>query len=237
MQRVVRLGGQQPVGGHHTGHVGGFDGDDDILEIMLFQQTHMVQGALHHGLRHRRAVTGQNVLFQTASVDADADGHIFGVAGIRHRLDIFICANVAGVDADFVRAGIQRRQRSLVIKVNVRHNGDVNCLLDGRHHAGIRGGGHRHTDDLAACRRHTFGLSHVARYILHRNIQHGLHSNRIVATDGQIADFHFTFQLAHKAASFYKNLVISCMVTNSISHNSSAMPAVFSAFWMRWGTT
>src|SRR5699024_12551117 len=54
--------------------VGALDGDDDVVKVELFQQADVVEGAFHHGLGHRRAVLGQDVLFQAAAVDPDADG-------------------------------------------------------------------------------------------------------------------------------------------------------------------
>ena len=109
MQRVVALLAEQTVGSHHAGHVGRFDGNHNVGEIVFFQQADVVKRTFHHGLRHRGAVFGQDMLFQAAAVDTDADGHIFGVAGIRHRLDIFIGADVAGIDTDFVSTRIQCR--------------------------------------------------------------------------------------------------------------------------------
>ena len=160
----------------------------------------MVEGAFHHGFGHRRAVFGQDVLFQAAAVDADADGHVFGVAGVGHRLDPVIGADVARVDADLVRPGVQRRQRSAVIKVDIGHHRDVHRFFDGGHHRGVLRGGDRHADDLAARLGHPFRLGHVARNILDRHVEHGLHGDGMVAADGHVADLYFPFQLAlHRA--------------------------------------
>mgnify|MGYP003022422350 FL=1 len=82
MERVVGHSAELAVCLHHAGDVGVLDGDDDVVEVELFQQVDMVQSALHHRFRHRRAVLGEDVLFQTAAVDADADGDIFLLAGM-----------------------------------------------------------------------------------------------------------------------------------------------------------
>ena len=157
----------------------------------------MIHGALHHGLGHRRAVPGKNVLFQAAAVDADADGNVFGIAGIGHCLDPVVVADVAGIDADFIGAGINGRQRRLIVKMDIRHNRNVHHFLDGRHHGGIGGGGHRDADNLAARFGHPLGLLHVTGNVLDRNVQHGLHRDGVAAADGEIADPNRPFELTH----------------------------------------
>ena len=153
----------------------------------------MVHGALHHGLGHGSAVLGQDVLFEAAAVDADADGHISGVAGVGHSFDAVIIPDVAGVDANFVRTGIQRCKRSAVVKVDVRHNGDVHLLFNGSHDGGVRRGGHGHADDLAARLGDALCLGHVARNILDGHIQHRLDGNGVRAADFNAADLDFFF--------------------------------------------
>ena len=95
MERVVGDGAELAVGFHHAGHVGVFNGNDDVIEIELFQQAYMVQSAFHHGFRGGCAVAGQNMLFQTAAVDADADGDVLLLAGIHHCLYPVIIADIA----------------------------------------------------------------------------------------------------------------------------------------------
>ena len=80
--------------------------DDDVVEVELFQQVDMIQSALHHRFRHRCAVLGEDVLFQTAAVDTDADGDIFLLAGIHDCLHAVIVADVARVDADLIHAHV-----------------------------------------------------------------------------------------------------------------------------------
>ena len=196
VQGVVGLGREHAVSGHHARHVGGLDGDDDVVKVVLFQQAHVVERAFDHGFRHRGAVFGQDVFFEAAAVDADADGHVFGVAGVGHGLDVLVGADVAGVDADLVRPGVQRGERGAVVEMDVGHDGDVDGFLDGGHDGGIRRGGHRHADDLAAGRRHPLGLGDVAGDVLDRDVEHRLHRDGVVPADGDVADLDFTFDLA-----------------------------------------
>ena len=46
------------VSGDHGGHIAGLNRNDNIVKIELLQQCGVVHGALHHGLRGRRAVFG-----------------------------------------------------------------------------------------------------------------------------------------------------------------------------------
>ena len=202
MERVVGHSAELAVCLHHAGDVGVLDGDDDVLEVELFQQTDMVQSALHHRFRHRCAVLGEDVLFQTAAVDADADGDIFLLAGIHDRLHAVIVADVARVDADLIHAHVGAGDGSLVVEVDVRHDGDIHGVLDSLDALGVCRAGTGHAQDLTACRFAALCLRHIALDVLHRDVQHGLHGNGILAADGHIADLHFTFQLPHGFTSF-----------------------------------
>ena len=162
----------------------------------------MVQSALHHRFRHRCAVLGEDVLFQTAAVDADADGDIFLLAGIHDRLHAVIVADVARVDADLIHAHIGAGNGSLVVEVDVCHDGDIHGVLDGLDALGVCRAGTGHAQNLTACRFTALCLRHIALDVLHRDVQHGLHGNGILAADGHIADLHFTFQLPHGFTPF-----------------------------------
>ena len=197
MERVIRHGAELAVGLHHAGDVGVLDGDHDVVEIEPFQQADVVQRALHHRFGHRRTIFGKDVLFQTSAVDADADGDVLLLAGVHHRLHPVVVADVAGVDADLVHAHVGAGQRSAVVKVDIRHDGDAHRVLHGLDALGVGCAGAGHPQDLAAGGFAPLCLCHVAGNVLHRHIQHGLHRNGMVAANGHIADLHFSFQLPH----------------------------------------
>ena len=177
----------------------------------------MVQCTLHHGLRRGCAVFCKDVLFQTAAIHADADGNVLALTGIHHSLHPVIVADVAGVDADLVHTNVGAGQRCLVVKVDIRHDGDVHRVLDGFDALCIRRAGAGHPQDLAACSFAPLSLCHIAFDVLHRHIEHGLHRNRVAAADCHIADLHFTFFLPHKGSPFLycpgdepENIVVGC---------------------------
>ena len=104
---------------------------------------------LDERLRRRVTVLFEQTLFQTAAVDANADGDAALPAGLGHLADIVRLADVAGVDADLVHAGLRRCERKAVVKVDVGHDRDGRGVHDlGQ---GIRRGLIRHgkADDLA----------------------------------------------------------------------------------------
>ena len=202
MERVVGDGTQLAVSFHHAGHVGVFDGDDDVVEIEFFQQTDMVERTLDHRFRHRRTVLGQNVLFKAAAVDADPNGDVLLLAGLHNGFHPVVVADVARVDADLVHTHLGAGQSRLVIKVDIRHDGDVHSVLDGLDALGIGGTGAGDAEDLAARCLAPLGLCYVALDVLHRNVQHGLHRDGVIAADGHIANFHFSFELPHCRCPF-----------------------------------
>ena len=204
MKRVIGNGTQLAVGLHHAGDVGVLDGDDDVVEIELLQQADVIQRTFHHGFGHGCAIPGQDVLFQTAAVDTDADGDVLLLAGLHHGLDAVVIADVAGVDADLIHAHVCAGQCGLVIKVDIRHNGDIHRILDGLDALGVCCAGAGHTQDLTARRLAALRLRHIALDVLHRDIQHGLHRDGVVAADGHIADLYFSFQLPHCRFPFFR---------------------------------
>ena len=94
----------------------------------------MVQSAFHHSFRGGCAVAGQNVLFQTAAVDADADRDILLLAGIHHRLYPVVIADVARVDTDLIYAYVRAGQRSLIVKVDICTMGMFTAFLTASMH-------------------------------------------------------------------------------------------------------
>ena len=202
MERVIRHGAELAVGLHHAGDVGVLDGDHDVVEIELFQQADVVQRALHHRFGHGRTIFSKDVLFQTSAVDADADGDVLLLAGVHHGLHPVVVADVARIDADLVHAHVGAGESRLVVEVDVCHDGDIDGVLDGLDALGIRRAGAGHPQDLTARRLAALGLCHIALDVLHRDVQHGLHGDGILAANGHISDLDFTLQLPHGTSPF-----------------------------------
>ena len=132
--------------------MGAFDREADVIEIAVVQQLHMTHGALHQRFRRDAAVFLQHLLFQRAAVDAYANGDAPFTAGIRHGADALGCADVAGVDADLIHTLRGALQSQLIVKMDIRHQGDMDGRFDLTDGLGSLHSGHCHADDLAACR-------------------------------------------------------------------------------------
>ena len=145
------------------------------------------------------AVLFEQALFQAAAVDADADGDAALPAGLGHLADIVRLADVAGVDADLVHAGLRRREREPVVKMNVGHDRDGRGVHDlGQ---GVRRGLIRHgeADDLAPGVMQPGDLLDGRVRVRGVRVAHGLHRDRRAAADGDGADMDlFCLGSVHK---------------------------------------
>ena len=86
MQRVIAPQAELAVCFHHHGDIGGFDRDDNIVEIVPFQQRYMVHRALHQRFRRNLSVFCKDLLFQAAAVYADADGDARLARRVQHGI-------------------------------------------------------------------------------------------------------------------------------------------------------
>ena len=186
----------------------------------------MALGALHHGLRAGVAVLFDEPGLQTAGVDADADGDAPFPAGLRHRLHVLRAADVAGVDADLVNAPLRHRQGQPVVKMNIRHQGDADLLLDfgdGLGGAHIRDG---QADNVRPRHLHGLDLGHRGLHVPGLGVAHGLDGDRGAAADLHPAHVYFFHGISF-IHHFVTILKISLNITNAISASSSIMPAAW----------
>ena len=226
MQRIGKKRRRHPVGFHRERHGGGLQGQADILKAKLFQKRRVAPGALHHGLRARVPVFFQKPLFKTSGVDADADGYVSGPAGSGHGLHLLLAADVAGVDPYFVYAPRGALQGEAVVKMDIRHKGNVHALLDGGY--GHRRGHirHRQAHDVAARGPQGPDLGNGGFHVPGLCVAHGLHRHRRAATDGKAARAYFSrcVSLIHYPVTILK---ISLNMTMAIRPSSITMPAAW----------
>ncbi len=121
VQRIIGLLRHQPIGLDILHHVGRFQRDADIVKALIVQQTDMAQGAFYQSLGFGPAVFCQQLFFQRAAVDADADRDFFLSAGSSHSLDSLGRADIARVDTDFIRPLLRRGHSQAVIEVDIRY--------------------------------------------------------------------------------------------------------------------
>ncbi len=142
---------------------------------------YFVQGALHDALCRDAAVFLQNGFLQGAAVDPHPDGNLPLFRRLHHGLHLVRAADVAGIDADFVRTVLHGGDGHLVVEMDVSHQRDMNLAFD----LGQRPGGlpvrHRTADDLAARLLQPVDLRHGGLDVLGPGIRHGLDQDRAAA--------------------------------------------------------
>jgi hypothetical protein len=92
---------------------------------MILEQADMVQCAFDQRLGARLAIFFEQVLFQAAGIDPDADRAAIGSGGGDDFSDPLGRADVARVDAQAGRAGIGGFERALVVEMNVGDDRDL----------------------------------------------------------------------------------------------------------------
>ena len=146
----------------------------------------MIQGALHQGLRGGGAVLCQDVLFQGAGIDPNADGDFFLAAGVSHSLYPAFVPDVAGVDTNLVNPGSYAFQSQAVVKMDVRHQRNAHPFLDGGDQShGLLVGDCR-PQNLTAGLLQAQGLGHATLSVRGGYIEHGLHRDGRAAANGDV---------------------------------------------------
>ena len=158
----------------------------------------MVQRTVPHRLGGGVTVFGQNVLFQRAGVDTDANRNVLFTAGNRHRAHPLVLPDVAGVDANLIDTRRHAIQRQTVIKMNVRHQRHIHRRFDGVHQPYrlcIRNGDAK---NVASRRLQRFRLRDSTAHIRGGTVAHRLHRDRRRAAHRHPADkYRFTCPTLH----------------------------------------
>ena len=188
MQGIVRLFSQQFMGARADQDIRGFDADDHPVITALLHHADLVQSALHKPLRGDAAVFGDQFLFQRAAVDADPDGNLPLLGDIDNRFNFVAAADIAGIDADLVRAVFHGPDRHPVVKMDICHQGDMDPLLDLTDGQCSFFGGACAADDLTARLLQTKNLGNSGLHIFGGGIGHGLDQDRISSADHAVAD-------------------------------------------------
>ena len=108
-------------------------------------------------------------------------------AGIHDCPDAILSPDVAGVDADFVRAARRRFHGKAVVEVNIRNERDGDARLDLAQRVRGLHIGHRDTHDLAARLLQRVDLRDGGCCVLGMCVAHRLDRDRRAAADGDAA--------------------------------------------------
>ena len=166
----------------------------------------MALRALHHGLRAGVAVLFHEPLFERACVHADADGDVPCLAGLGHGLDVFLAADVAGIDADFVDAARGSLEGEAVVKMDIRHQRHAHLLLDGGHSLRRLHVGDGDAHDIGARRLHGADLLYGGLHVPGLGGAHGLYRNGRAPADRQRAEGDlFRFRSVFHGSTSYQS--------------------------------
>ena len=108
----------------------------------------MEERAFNHRCRARLPIFLKQVIFERASIDANADGAAVGLGRAHHFGHAVAAADIAGVDAQARRPRVRRLQRALVVEVDVgddrharrAHDAGNRDVGRGRNRIGVNGG-------------------------------------------------------------------------------------------------
>jgi len=105
-------------------HAGGLDRDLEVLEVEALHELHELDRGPHQGLDRVLALQLVQVLRQGPGVDTDAHGHTRRLRLVGHLGDLVGAADVARIQPDAVRPGVDRLERQRVVEVDVRDDRD-----------------------------------------------------------------------------------------------------------------
>ena len=165
-----------------------FSETQNVVKVIAVEQGDVPKGRIHQSLGRHTAVFRQQRLFQGPAIDPDADGDMFPGAGHGHGLHPVFPADVAGVDADLIRPGLDALQSQTIVKVDIDHQRQVDLFLDGPHGLGRRHVRHSHPDDLAPRRSQAADLGHGRRHVAGGGVRHGLDGHRSAPAHGHAPD-------------------------------------------------
>jgi len=165
----------------------------------------MAQGAFDQRLSRGRPMPRQNIGLERASVHADADRHAAAAGRSHHGAHALGPANVTGIDAQSVRAGLQCREREPVVEMDVCHQRQrrqgTHPLEDGSRLRVRNGQPHNVAPQVG-------GLADLTQQrlsIVRIGVRHGLHADGRTA-----ADRHRAYEdLARLAARTHRRCCIS----------------------------
>lgn len=152
---------------------------------------YMTHGALYQSLCGDAAVFRPQLLFQRAAVNADPDGDAPFPTGLRHCPHILPAPDVAWINAQSINSPLRTCKGQLVVKVDIRNQGDGNPRLDGVHCRCRRHIGNSHPDNLTAGVLQGMNLRYRGVHVVSLGIAHGLDGYRSSAAYGHAAHCQF----------------------------------------------
>ena len=178
---------QQPVGGDRVGHAGRLHRDLEVLELEAMHEL----DPLGRGADERLDGVGElevaQVLGQRARVDADAQRRPVALGDLDDLGRLLGAADVAGVDAHAVRAGLDRLDRQRVVEVDVGDHRDRRVAHDRLQRLDVLLARDGDADDVGAGLGDPPDLVHRRAEVRRLGLGHRLDGHGRAAPDGDAA--------------------------------------------------
>ncbi len=141
VQRLFNLPGKQLVRFHRHEYFRCLEANLEIAKVQALQDLDVTQGGFHQGLGRGLAVFFLQILLQRTGIDADANRNAMVLGRLNHCLHPVLTPDIAGIDAQAIRAKLGDAQGDLVVEMDVgdeRHRRALPDLAEGfrRLHAG-----------------------------------------------------------------------------------------------------
>ena len=188
MQRIGTLFCNQLMSFHTHQHIRRLDTHYQVVISHIFNHMHFIKRTFNNSFCRHTTVFFEKMLFQRTAVYAHPNRNSIFFRLIHHGLHLVFRSNIARIDPDLVRPVFNRCNGKSVVKVNIRHQWDMDLLFYLFQSFCRLTGGHSATDDLTSCGFQPQYLFHSSRHIFRLCIRHGLDRNRIGAADLNISD-------------------------------------------------
>ena len=200
MQWVITGVGELLIGRDGEEDVGRLHADLEFVEVVILQDAGMVESALDHRLGARLAVLLQEILLQRPGVDSDPHGAAVVLRRLHDLADPLGAADIARIDAQAGRTGLCSFDRSLIVKVDVRHDRDLGGPHDPGHRCRRLFVGAGHADDIDSRLFAAANLRDRRLGVRRQRVGHGLDRDRGVAAHRHGPDHHPPRLAAHDVA-------------------------------------
>ena len=172
VQRIRTFLRHQFMGLHTHQHIGRLDAHHQVVIAHILDHMYLLHGALGQAFCCNASVFLYQRLLQGTTVDAHPDGNACGFGLVHHRLHPVPVSDIPRVDPDLVRAVPDGRDSQPVIKMDIRHQRDMDLFLDLLQRLRRLHGRHRASDDLAPRLLQSKDLGNRSLHILCTGIGH-----------------------------------------------------------------
>src|SRR5690606_2086636 len=181
VQRAIDRLGELHVSGDREEHVARLHRYLVFVEIVVLQQLDVVERAFHQRLGAGLGVFLEQVLFEAAGVDPDADRAAVGLGRAHDFGDALARTDVARIDAQARRAGVGGFERALVVEVDIGDERHLRRAGDLAERGGAFDVGARDADDVGARFLAAANLVDRRACIGRARVGHRLYADRRVA--------------------------------------------------------